>query len=79
MNIEPICTEQDYGIAMARIDELWGATTGSTEGEELEVLVAQVETYEAKHHPIMSADPLDAAKFRMEQQGLTESGGSFES
>lgn len=71
MNIEPIQTEQDYGITMARIDELWGVATDSAEGDELEVLVARVEAYEAKHHPIMSAEPLEAAKFRMEQQGLT--------
>lgn len=71
MNITPIRTEQDYESAMARIDELWGADIGSANGDELEVLVTLVEAYEARHYPIDPPDPVEAIKFRMEQQGLT--------
>lgn len=71
MNITPIRSEQDYDTAMARIDMLWGAAIGSVEGDELEILVALVEAYEAKHYPIMPPEPVEAIKFRMEQLGLT--------
>ena len=36
-----------------------------------EVLVTLIEAYEQKHYPIGSADPVEAIKFRMEQQNLT--------
>lgn len=71
MNITPIRTEHDYEAAMERIDELWGAPIGSQDGDELEVLATLVEAYEAKHYPIAPPDPVEAIKFRMEQQGLT--------
>lgn len=37
MNIEQIRNEEDYAAAMARIDELWGADSGTAEADELEV------------------------------------------
>ena len=71
MNITPIRTEQDYDAAMARIDELWGAPVGTPQGDELEVLATLVEVYEAKRYPMAPPLPVEAIKFRMEQQGLT--------
>jgi HTH-type transcriptional regulator/antitoxin HigA len=35
------------------------------------VLVTLIEAYERKHFPIEAPDPIEAIKFRMEQQGLT--------
>ena len=35
------------------------------------MLTTLIEAYEAQHHPIGPADPIEAIKFRMEQQGLT--------
>ena len=72
MRITPIRTEQDYDAALARIDELWGAPVGSPEGDELDVLVTLVTVYEDQHFPIPPPDPVEAIKFRMEQQGLTK-------
>jgi len=37
----------------------------------MEVLVTLIEAYENKHYPISPPDPVEAIKFRMEQQGLT--------
>ncbi len=50
---------------------MWGARTGSPEAEKLEILVTLVDAYEAKRHPIDPPDPIDAIRFRMEQEGLT--------
>lgn len=71
MYIQPIKSEQDYQQALARIDELMDAEPDTPEGDELEVLATLVETYEDKHFPIESPDPIEAILFRMEQMGLT--------
>ena len=71
MEIRPIKTEQDYKTAVCRIEELWGAKKDSAQGDELDLLVTLVESYEMKHYPIAPPDPIDAIKFRMEQMGMT--------
>lgn len=37
----------------------------------MEVLATLIEVYENKYYPINAANPIDAIKFRMEQQSLT--------
>jgi HTH-type transcriptional regulator/antitoxin HigA len=36
----------------------------------MEILVTLIEAYENKYYPISSPDPIEAIRFRMEQQGL---------
>jgi len=74
MNIKPIKTDDDYENALARIDTLMelNPTDGSTESDELELLVILVEKYEEKHWYIEEPDPIEAIKFRMEQLGLKQ-------
>jgi HTH-type transcriptional regulator/antitoxin HigA len=43
---------------------------GTPKGDRLDVLVTLVQAYEAQHLPMELADPIEAIKFRMEQQGL---------
>lgn len=64
-------TEEDYKAALARIDELFDSKPGTSEADELELLVALVELYEKERYPIDAPDPVSAIKFRMEQEGLT--------
>ncbi len=71
MDIKPIKTEQDYKAAISRVEALWGAKRDTPEGDEFDLLVTLVESYEMKHHPILPPDPIDAIKFRMEQMGLS--------
>jgi len=73
MEIRPIKTEQDYYLALNKIEKLWGSKKDTTEGDELDLLVTLVESYEMKHFPIAVPDPVDAIKFRMEQMGMTSS------
>lgn len=72
MDIRPIKTEQDYNHSISRIEEIWGAKKDTPEGDELELLVTLVESYEMKHYPIAPPDPVDAIKFRMEQMDMTK-------
>ena len=72
MEIRPIKTEQDYNDSIKRIESLWGAKKDTPQGDELDLLVTLVESYEMKHYPIAPPDPVDAIKFRMEQMDMTK-------
>jgi HTH-type transcriptional regulator / antitoxin HigA len=69
MGIKPIRTEADYEAAIRHIETLWGAAQGTPEGDELDVLATLVESYESERHPVDLPDPIEAIKFRLEQQG----------
>jgi HTH-type transcriptional regulator / antitoxin HigA len=69
--VRPIRTKRDHEAALKEIERLWGAKTGTPEGDRLDVLATLVDAYEAEHCPIDPPDPIEAIKFRMEQQGLT--------
>ena len=72
MEITPIRTETDYRAALRVVSTLvdQDPSPDSPEGERLDVLSTLIEAYERKHHPIDLPDPVEAIKFRMEQQGL---------
>jgi HTH-type transcriptional regulator/antitoxin HigA len=70
-NIKPIRTEKDYDAALREVERLWGAKSGTVEGDRLDVLATLIEAYEEKKYPMDPPDPVEAIKFRMEQQGLT--------
>jgi HTH-type transcriptional regulator/antitoxin HigA len=69
--LKPIRTKADYKDAMAEVEHLWGAKSGTAKGDRLDVLVTLIEAYEARHFPMDPPDPIEAIQFRMEQQGLT--------
>jgi len=71
MDIEPIRNDRDHARAVRQIEKLWGARRGSSNAKKLEILVTLVDAYEAKHHRIDPPDPIEAIRFRMEQEGLT--------
>ena len=71
MDIHPIHDDAGHTLALARVEQLWGAEPGTPASDELEVLVTLVDAYEAKHHAILPPDPVEAIRFRMEQTGLT--------
>jgi HTH-type transcriptional regulator/antitoxin HigA len=69
--LKPIRNDADHAAAMAEVARLWGAKAGTPDGDRLDVLVTLIDAYEAKHHALDAPDPVEAIKFRMEQQGLT--------
>src|SRR5437667_10691983 len=70
-DVKPIRTKKDYAAALRDIERLWGAKSGTPEGDRLDVLATLIDAYEAAHYPMDPPDPVEAIKFRMEQQGLT--------
>ena len=67
--VRPIRTEADYEAALAEIDGLMTARSGTVEGDRLDVLATLVEAYEAEHHAIDAPDPIALLEFAMEQRG----------
>jgi HTH-type transcriptional regulator/antitoxin HigA len=68
---KPIRTAADYERALVALEGLWGAESGTVNGDRLDVLATLIDAYEAEHDPIDTPDPIDAIKFRMEQQRLS--------
>lgn len=73
MNIKPIHNEQDYQAALRELSVYFDnePEPDTPDGDRFEVLLTLVEVYEAKHYRIDPPDPIEAIKFRMEQEGLT--------
>jgi len=65
-----IKTEAQYEATLARIEEIFDAVPGTPQGDELDLLVLLVETYEDEKYVIDLPDPIAALCFRMEQQEL---------
>lgn len=73
MEIRPIHNDTDYRAALKEISLLMESDPelGTPEGDRLDVLATLVQSYESKHYPIATPDPIEAIKFRMEQGGLS--------
>jgi HTH-type transcriptional regulator/antitoxin HigA len=70
-DLKPIKTKADYKASLAEIERLWGARSGTPEGDRLDILATLIDAYENEHYPMDPPDPIEAIKFRMEQLGLT--------
>ena len=71
IEVKPIRSAADHRAAMANVKRLWGSKSGTADGDRLDVLATLIDAYEAQHEPIDRPDPIEAIRFRMEQQGLT--------
>ncbi|ELW2866023.1 transcriptional regulator [Salmonella enterica] len=71
--IKPIKTEQDYEAALRAVEPMFDnePAADTPEGDYFEIMCVLINEYENKHYPIEAPDPIEAIKFRMEQQGLT--------
>jgi HTH-type transcriptional regulator/antitoxin HigA len=71
-NIHLIKTEKEYDAVIKKVLTLakTNPPKNSPEFEKLTILSMLIEDYDRKHFEIVEVDPVDAIKFRMEQQGL---------
>jgi HTH-type transcriptional regulator/antitoxin HigA len=61
----------DYEAALAEIKRLWSVEAGSPEAQKIEVLAMLAQSFERAREPLAKPNPIEAIKFRMDQQGLT--------
>jgi len=67
MEHKVIKTEEGYQQALKRLEIIFDADLGTSEGDELDLLSLLIDNYEKIHCPIDLPDPIEAIKFRMEQ------------
>ena len=75
MDIHPIRTDEDHRAALAEIKACWGAPEGSEQGDKLDVLVALVESYEARRWPVDDDerfDPVDVLRYAIDELGHSQ-------
>ena len=70
--IKLIKTEEEYQSSLATLDTLMerDPVSGTPEANKLELLAFLIKAYEDSKYPIAAPSPLEAIKFRVDQQGL---------
>jgi HTH-type transcriptional regulator / antitoxin HigA len=71
MKLKVIKNKREYQIALERFELVFQAASGTSESDEADILSLLIKDYEEKNYIIGAPDPLEAIKYRMEQQGLT--------
>jgi len=72
MKIAPIKTENDYRVALKRMELLFDAPMDTPKSDEADILGLLIDEYEKKHYPIEAPDPIEAIKIRMEEMHLKQ-------
>jgi HTH-type transcriptional regulator/antitoxin HigA len=57
MDYKVIKTEDDYKLALKRLEVIFDTEPGTPEGEELDLLSLLIDNYEKIHYPIGLPDP----------------------
>jgi HTH-type transcriptional regulator/antitoxin HigA len=70
MDPKIIRNEAEYEAALDKVAGLMRAKAGTKQGEALDLWSFLVDDYEKRAYPIGLPDPIEAIRFRMEQQGL---------
>jgi HTH-type transcriptional regulator / antitoxin HigA len=71
MKVKVIKTKAAYEAVLARTEKLMDAKPRTPQADELELLSLLIEDYEDRVFPIDKPNPIEAIRFRMSQQGLT--------
>lgn len=68
-----IKNEDEYEAALAAIEDLMdrNPAPGTPDSDDLDLLVLLVQDYESREHKLLPPDPIEAIRFRMEQQDLS--------
>ena len=70
-DVRPIRSPADYEEALVEAKKLWGAKSGTQQGDRLDVLATLIDAYETEHHPMDPPDPIEAITYHMESRGLS--------
>ena len=72
MEIKPIKNQEEYEKAMRFLKTLWTSETNTAEGDQLELLILVIEKYEAEKFPFPKLEPIEAIKYKMEENNLSQ-------
>ena len=62
MTLRSIKTKKEYQNALDRLEVIFDAKPGSSQGDELEVLGILIDKYEQSHYSIDFPDPIEGAR-----------------
>ena len=65
-----IKTKAEYNRALKRSMPIFQTEHGTSESDELELLLVLIKDYEDKHIVLPEVDPIDAIKLKMEERDL---------
>ena len=73
IEIKPIVTEQDYENALKAVEPYFDDESLLSEEDSayFDAMITLIERFEETHYQIFAHNPIEAIKFRMEQQGLS--------
>jgi HTH-type transcriptional regulator / antitoxin HigA len=69
--VKKIKTHEEYLQSLQRFEEVFAALPDTPESDEADVLALLIRDYEDQQYVIETPSPLEAIKYRMEQQGIT--------
>lgn len=72
MEIQIIKTKKQHKAYLERMNTIFDAKKGTPEFDELDLLALVLEKYEEENFSIEQPTPLDAIRFMMEQNNLTD-------
>ena len=72
MDIKIIKSKKQYHSYLERMNEIFDAKKGTLEYDELDLLALVLEKYEEDKFPIKEPSPLEAIRFIMEQNNLSD-------
>jgi HTH-type transcriptional regulator/antitoxin HigA len=72
MEIRPIKNEEEYQTSLRYLKDVWHAEPNTKEGDQLELLLLVIEKYEAEQFPIPKLNPIEAIKYKMEENNLSQ-------
>ena len=61
-----ISTDDEFALALNRLEEIFDSKPGTSEGDEAELLALLIEKYEEEHFQVPDPDPKEAIKYKME-------------
>lgn len=71
MNWTIITNEQEYNLALNRLEEIFDSTKDDKDYKEAELLTILIENYEMKTETdFPNPDPIEVIKFKMEQNNM---------
>lgn len=70
MQWKVIKTKAEYNRALKRSMSIFQAEPGTSESDELELLLVLIKDYEDRHIVLPEIDPIDAIKLKMEERGI---------
>lgn len=71
MPLKILKTKREYQESLERFEDIFQAKAGTPESDEADVLALLIKDYEDRRYTIDVPSPIEAIKYRMEQQGLT--------